>query len=259
MPNGDHASNDNPTTQSAFLNKLTSYPVVNDSIQTYKTNPYGAKSLDLTQNIYNRFAAPLKPHLQTPLSYAQPYAQRADNLGVSGLETLESHAPIVKEDTGSLVDRAKGLVWFPFRKTGEAKDYVMSTWQSEYEKTARYKNRGPGVTTSVMAIVSTELKVASDFFSAVADWLGPKYEEGKENASEIVDKAQKKGEQYVKAGQQTAEEWKQVGQDKAAEYQKYGREKKEEAKQEADGAAKEAEKKGDEVQGEVKKRTNANK
>lgn len=254
MPNGTTNGTSSEPTPSAFLNKLTQYPVISSALSTYKSNPYGAKTLDISQNLYNRFGAPLKPYLETPASYAQPYAQKADNMGVSGLEALETRAPAVKDDPQTLFSKAKSLAWMPIRKTGEARDYVWETYNSEYEKTARYKNRGPGLMTSAMAVVSTELKVASDFFGAVSEWLGPKYEEGKNEVAQAVEGAREKGEQYMRAGQEKGQEWREVGEEKVGEWQRVGREKKEQAEKEADGVAKEVERKGEEVQGEVRKR-----
>ena len=78
----------------------------------------------------------------------------------------------------------------------------------EYKKTINHKDRGPGLSTSLMAIVSTELKLASDLFQAIADFLGPKYEESK-----------KKGSDYVRQAQDKAQDYQQIGQDKAQELQ----------------------------------------
>jgi CRISPR/Cas system CSM-associated protein Csm4 (group 5 of RAMP superfamily) len=123
----------------------------------------------------------------------------------------------------------------------------------EYKKTANHYNRGDGVATTIMAIISLEMRVVSDFFQALSDLVGPKYEESK-----------KKGADYVRAAQETANNYKQVGQEKlndltsqgqqqADELSKYGQEKtdqakatadkkKEEAKGQAQGAKEEAKK-----------------
>ena len=73
-----------------------------------------------------------------------------------------------------------------------------------------------------MAVVSTELKIASDFFQAIADFLGPKYEESK-----------KKGADYVRQVEDTTSHYKQIGQEKVNEAQKVGEEKKQEVQKEA--------------------------
>lgn len=271
-----HATSENMTNgetpSSQTISHLTSYPVVSDAIDTFKSNPYGKKSLEVADGAYQRFGKPVQPYLETPYSYAKPYVSKADELGDKALGTVEGHFPIVKEETGTIVDTAKHYAFWPY-------NYLSSTWSSEYEKTASHNNRGAGLTTSAMAIVSTELKIASDFFQAVADFLGPKYEESKKKGADYVNEAQKKGEQYkqigqdkfadlqkqgqqyvstgqekaqeyqgkgqqyVNAGQEKGQQYVNAGQEKAQEYQGKAQETGQQAKQEAKGAKEEAQKK----------------
>merc|ERR1712093_874997 len=44
---------------SAFLSHLISYPVISDSISTFKSNPYGAKSLSITTSLSHQ-ALPIR-------------------------------------------------------------------------------------------------------------------------------------------------------------------------------------------------------
>lgn len=120
----------------------------------------------------------------------------------------------------------------------------------EYTKTASHNNRGTGLTTSLMAVVSTELKIASDFFQAVADFLGPKYEQGKSKAQEAAQKGEKlieqgkeNAQQYQAAAADKVEEFGKAGEQKAEEARKSGGEKIEQAKKEAQRAQAEAGKK----------------
>ena len=83
---------------SQFIDHLTSYPVVSDGIETFKSNPYGKKSLELADSAYSRFGKPVEPYLETPKQYAAPYAKKADELADSGLSQIETRFPIVKED-----------------------------------------------------------------------------------------------------------------------------------------------------------------
>lgn len=73
-----------------------------------------------------------------------------------------------------------------------------------------------------MAIVSTELKIVSDVFHLVADFLGPKYDETK-----------KKGGDYVRQANEALHSRSRDVSNKASELQKAGSEKTEQAKQEA--------------------------
>ena len=109
---------------SKFINHVTSYPVVNDSIETFKQNPYGKKSLEIADGAYQKFGKPVEPYLQTPYSYAKPYVSKADELADSGLGSVESRFPIVKEDTHTVVDTAKSYAFWPF-------SYVLSTWDGK--------------------------------------------------------------------------------------------------------------------------------
>lgn len=111
----------------------------------------------------------------------------------------------------------------------------------EYTKTARHNNRGPGVTTSVLALISTELKIASDFFQTIADILGPKYEESK-----------KKGAEYVREAEDKAQHYKELGQDKLNDYTKHGQQKVDELNKEGQKKADEAKAKGEDVKEQAK-------
>ncbi len=117
-------------------------------------------------------------------------------------------------------------------------------YTDEYNKTASHKDRGAGFSTLIIAIISTELKIASDFFQAIADFLGPKYEESKQVASDYAQKAQETAEHYV-----------QVGQEKAGEYQKVAEQKGEQAKQEAHKTKEQAKQEAHKTKEEAKKQT----
>ena len=117
------------------------------------------------------------------------------------------------------------------------------SFPDEYDKTAKHKERGPGLSTLLMAVVSTELKIASDFFQVVADYLGPKYEESKQKGADYVQEAKDTAEAYKAKGQEKVQEYSKLGQEKASEYQKVGEEKKEQTKEEVKKAKEEAQKK----------------
>ncbi|KAK3706170.1 hypothetical protein LTR37_012871 [Vermiconidia calcicola] len=215
MTNGEKPS-------SKFISHLTQYPVVSDSVETFKSNPYGKKSIELADSAYQRFGKPVEPYLETPYNYAKPYVAKADEIADDRLSRIESRFPIVKEETNTVVDKGKDLAFWPITLAGDGKNYLVGTWQDEYNKTASHKSRGPGFQTLIMALISTELRVASDFFQLIADFLGPKYEESK-----------KKGSDYVKQAQDTAGQYKDAGKDKLQQYQKVGEEKTDQAKKEA--------------------------
>lgn len=125
--NGDSAS----LPPSKFLKHVTSYPVVNDGINNFKSHPYGRKSIDLADSAYQRFGKPVEPYLETPLSYAKPYVEKADALADSGLEQVDARFPIVKEDTNTVIETGKSYIFYPFKLAGDGKQYLLETWNSE--------------------------------------------------------------------------------------------------------------------------------
>jgi hypothetical protein len=144
--------------------------VVHDSVEFYKSNPYGAKSLALFSNTYKSFVAPFHPYLKTPYSYISPYLLRADELGDTSLSKLEQRVPIVKEDTTKL----KELAFSPV-------NYLFGTYQDEYKKT-----QGPeGVIKTVKASISTELKVAHDAFNFAVEYWNKGRQQAKNKADEV--------------------------------------------------------------------------
>lgn len=125
MPHATETLTNGEKHSSQFISHFTSLPAVNDGIGAFKSNPYGKKSLELVDGAYSRFGKPVEPYLQTPYSYAKPYVQKADELADSGLSWSENKFPIVKEETGTIVDTAKGYVFWPY-------SYVSQTWQGMY-------------------------------------------------------------------------------------------------------------------------------
>jgi len=176
---------------------LTSYPVVSDGISQFKSNPYGAKSIALTQDTYNRFGAPFTPYLRTPYAYASPYLSRADSLADSGLGSIDAHFPLVKQDTQTVVDTGKSYALYPIHLADSGFNYVLRTWDDEYTKTIKRNNRGPGLLSSVLAVVSTELKISSDVLAAVADWFQPKKDAAKKKKDGFVERAGEKKDAYA--------------------------------------------------------------
>jgi len=176
MTNGERPS-------SLFLSHLTSYPVVSDSISTYRSNPYGAKSLSVAEECYQRFFVPVEPYLKGPYSYIAPYLAKADSLGDQGLSTIDSKVPIIKEETATLKEKAQGIAFLPFRLGAQGKEYVFKTYEDERKKTGEDK----GIVPATKALISTEIKVAADALQWLANFLSQKKEEGKKMAHEKFD------------------------------------------------------------------------
>jgi len=225
---------------SQFLSRLSNLPVVNDSIETFKSNPYGKKSIEIAEEAYSRFGKPVEPYFEGPYSYAKPYVQKADQLADSGLSQVEEHFPIVKEKTNTIIDTTKSYVFWPVT-------YLTDTYNSEYKKTADYRNRGPGLRTGVLAIVSTELKIASDFFQGVADFLGPKYQGAQEKGAEYLKQAEDSAESYAKRGQEKFDELLKTGEKKLDQGKHEATKAKDDVKDKAEQGKNEAKKAKDDV------------
>ena len=86
----------------------------------------------------------------------------------SGLVTLETKLPIVKEDTSKL----KEYAFTPYT-------YLKGTWEDEYSKT-----RGQdGLFKTGLAVLSVELKLASDAFKVFLGY----WNKGKETTQKKIE------------------------------------------------------------------------
>ncbi|KAK3068231.1 hypothetical protein LTR53_014366 [Teratosphaeriaceae sp. CCFEE 6253] len=203
---------------SKFLSHATSYPVVSDSIDAVKNNPYGKKAIEIADGAYQKFGKPVEGYLETPYSYAKPYVAKADELADAGLQRVDGQFPIVKEETSTVVETGKSYVFWPY-------NYLYGTYSDEYRKTASHNNAGAGLVTLVKAVISTELKIASDFFQVVADFLGPRYQESKKKGSDYIRQGADAADHYKQVGQDKAQQYTQIGQDKAQQYSQLGQDK----------------------------------
>ncbi|EAW08116.1 putative pathogenesis associated protein Cap20 [Aspergillus clavatus NRRL 1] len=160
---------------SHFLDHLTSYPVVSDSIAVFKSNKYGAKSLEYADQGYARLAKPVLPYLSKPYGYVAPYIARVDTLGDQGLTKLDTSFPIIKEDTDKLKGTIYDTAYLPVRLAGDVKTHVYDTFGSEYKKCG-----GDGVVASGKAVISTGLILSQESLTYINSVLQKKKAEAKE-------------------------------------------------------------------------------
>ncbi|RFU28812.1 hypothetical protein B7463_g7525, partial [Scytalidium lignicola] len=160
------------TPSSAFLHHLTSYPIVHDSITTFKSNPYGRKSIDLTSQGYERLGKPFVPYFHTPYQYISPYLQKADSFGDSTLSTIDTRFPQIKKPTEELYSEGKSIVFFPIKKSTEGKEYVLSKYQSEIKKVGDEGYVGQG-----KALLATGLGITGDLINYASAFLSKKKEQ----------------------------------------------------------------------------------
>lgn len=162
---------------SQFIDHLTSYPVVSDSISTFKSTAAGQKSLSLADNTYKSLAPHILPYAQGPYNYVAPYVAKADSVAADGLTRVDQTFPIVKEDTQNIKDSVLSLAFLPLRLVGATKDYVFKMYGNEYKKCG-----GDGYVAAGKAVITTGLVVTSDGLGWLSGFLQAKTEEAKEVA-----------------------------------------------------------------------------
>ncbi|KAI9367164.1 hypothetical protein BJX61DRAFT_529818 [Aspergillus egyptiacus] len=164
--------------QLQFLEHLTSYPVVSDSITAFKTNKYGAKSLEFADQGYG-IAKPYLPYLSKPYGFVAPYIARADSLGDKGLQRVEANFPIIKEDTSMLRDTIKDTAYLPLRLAGDVKSHIFNTYGDEYKKCG-----GDGYVASGKALITTGLVLSQESLAFISSLLQQKKVQVKEMVNE---------------------------------------------------------------------------
>jgi len=168
---------------SAFLSHITSYPVVSYSIKTIQENPYGVKSIELTNAGYAKFVKPTLPYFETPASYAKPYVAKADELGDKFLTKFDEQVPIVKSETKEIQSAIMSYVNWPLETANTTKDWAFSTYNDEYKKCG-----GEGYVAGGKAVITTSLVMSSDVLKWISSFLQAKKEEAKEAIQEKTSK-----------------------------------------------------------------------
>jgi len=215
--------------QSKFLQHVTSYPVVADSIETVKSNPYGAKGIDLTNAAYASFVKPTFPYLQTPYEYTKPYIAKADSLGDSVLGKVDERIPILKSETKDIKSNIFDFAHWPFVQASKSKDYVLNTYSEEYKKCG-----GDGYVAGTKALITSQLVITSDVLSWISAFVNGKKEEAKPYLSEKIDQAKSSLSKTKEDAMSKAEDTKKAGSKKANEAKSKAEETKDETKSKAD-------------------------
>lgn len=172
---------------SAFIEHVAKYPVVSDSIGAFKSNPYGQKSIDLTNATYARFVKPTFPYLEKPASYAMPYVAKADEIGDSLLTKFDEKVPIVKSETSEIKSTIFDYVNWPMKVANDQKEYIFNTYTGEYKKCG-----GDGVFAGGKALVSGSFVITSDWLAYFASLLQKSKEEASSKASEVAETVKQK-------------------------------------------------------------------
>ncbi|KAK2071577.1 hypothetical protein P8C59_005988 [Phyllachora maydis] len=133
---------------SAFFEHLLNYPVINDSISTFKSNPYGQKSIELGDSAYKTFAQPV------------------DDLGEKTLSKVDEKFPVVKKPSQELYNDAKTIVFFPVRVGQIGKEHVFNTYHGECKKVG-----GDNLLTYGKALLTTALILTTETYTTLSNFL----------------------------------------------------------------------------------------
>ncbi|KAH6610284.1 perilipin mpl1 [Trichoderma cornu-damae] len=163
--------------QSAFLQHLLSFPLVNDGVHTVTSNEYAQKSFKLGDSAFRTLAAPVLPYFAKPYGYVSPYFQKADSFGDKTLDRLEERFPIVKKPTGDIYNETRGLILIPYQKGLEGKEHVFNIYAAELKKLEQ-----EGVVAQGKAVVSTAIVVSNETLA----WLSTLVAVKKADASEAT-------------------------------------------------------------------------
>lgn len=153
--------------------------MVSDSITSFKSNPYGAKSLEYADQGYNRLAKPFLPYLSIPYTWVAPYLTHADQLGDQGLSKIDSRFPIIREDTQKIRGTLCSTAGYPVRFAGDVKHHVFNIYGAEYKRCG-----GDGLVASGKAVITTSLVLSQESLALVSAWLRTAKEETRETVCE---------------------------------------------------------------------------
>jgi len=175
---GDASINgDMPSSQT--LSHIIDYPLVKQTKSIVESNSLGKTGIDLANSFYGTFFKPFLPYLQTPISYAKPYAEKADQIGDSVLTKFDEKIPVLKKEPAELQSTAQDIAFYPLNQAKKSLDYGISTYKSEYNKCG-----GDGVVAAGKAAITTNMMFISDGAGWLSSFLSQKKEQGKKVVAE---------------------------------------------------------------------------
>ncbi|KAL8713548.1 MAG: hypothetical protein Q9220_002410 [cf. Caloplaca sp. 1 TL-2023] len=166
---------------SKFLDRLTSFPAVSTGIDSVKSNPITATPLQITQRTTSLLMTPVSPFAS--LSYfvleplIQPIMKQLDAIAHDYLAKAEGSLPLITEEPGKIKAEIKRLLWFPWTKVQEQKDYIYGIYRDECSE------RGDsGFAAKGRAVVCTQLIVTSDGLL----WIRSVLSSGQTQAKKVI-------------------------------------------------------------------------
>ena len=222
-----------------------SLPVVSSSVETVKSNPYGAKSISLTHSAYSKYLAPYLGYAEGPYGYVRPYVNKADSLATDGLVKVEKKFPIVAEDPSVIKKNILDIAFSPLRFAHGIKDHVFSTYGSEYKKcgggakpssdsSQKAEQVGTNYVAGVKATITTSMVLTSDILTSISEFLSVKRDQSRDFASQKYHQAQSYANQATRYAGDRKDEAVKYAQEKGGEVREYayttGKEAEEKAK-----------------------------
>lgn len=153
------------------------YPLINDSIHSFKANEYGQRSIKLGDSAYQTFAAPVVPFFARPFEYVSPYLSKADSFGDKTLTRIDERFPAVKKPTSDLYNETKGLIMLPYTKGLEGRQHLSDIYSEECKKNGQQGLVGQG-----KAAIGTFLIISTESMN----WLGSFLSTKKAEATQAV-------------------------------------------------------------------------
>jgi hypothetical protein len=158
-------------------------------VKTIQQNPYGAKSIEITNASYAKFVKPALPYFETPASYVKPYVAKADELGDKFLSKFDEKVPMVKSETKEIQNSIMSYVSWP-----------LDTYKSEYKKCG-----GEGYVAGGKAVITSSLIMSSEVLKWFSEFLQAKKEEAKDAAEQAKGVASEKANQAKDVANKKAE------------------------------------------------------
>jgi len=121
-----------------------------------------------------------------PYQYVSPYVARADDLGDKTLSRVDERFPVVRRQTGEIVQGARDLVLLPYRTGLAGADHVLETYSGECKKVGGGSGDGGSLVACGKALLTTTLIVGTEVVQAVGGFLGQKKEQTKSVVDEKV-------------------------------------------------------------------------
>ena len=219
---------------------------MSSSIESFKANPYGAKSLSFSQSTYEKYLAPYVPYAQKPYTYISPYVAKADSLASDGLVKVEDSFPLVKEEPSVIKNTLLDWATYPLKVAQEGKEHVLKTYGSEYQKCggssqsssssssssdSTINNTLAAVVPTIKATVTTSLVLTSDLLAYLSAMVTRTRDSSRDFASAKYHQAQSLANQATRFANDKKTEALSFADQKRSEALTYASEKRDDALQ----------------------------